>query len=279
MELTHPKTKKLIIARDVVFFENVFPGIELSRKNEAAESLSESLIEEAHTPMTNAPTINLQGQYSGSDADEPADGEVVSEGMLGKTAPMTSNVTEDEDSSNETVMNKRRSARNHVPNKLIFSDDFVIYHAKISSSDPKTVKEALESLQAEHWKRAMEKEIAAHAENGTWMSCDVANTGSIEPITCKWVFKTKLDVNGKVERYKARLVARGFTRCERLAYEETFSPVVRYSSIRFLLALAAKFGLDIDQMDVITAFLNPELEEELYVKLPDEYPLMVKFAS
>ena len=78
---------------------------------------------------------------------------------------------------------------------------------------------------------------------------------------CKRVIKRKLNSVGHVERYKARIVAKNFLHQKGIYYEETFSPVVRYSSIRFLLALEAKYGMEVDQMDVVTAFLNPELEE------------------
>ena len=74
-----------------------------------------------------------------------------------------------------------------------------------------------------------------------------------------------MEVQDNIERYKARLVAKGCLQRCGMDYEETFSPVVRYSSFRFLFALAAKYNLSIDQMDFITAFLNPELEEVVYV--------------
>lgn len=103
--------------------------------------------------------------------------------------------------------------------------------------------------------------------NKTWEPCDLP-TGR-KAIKSRWTFKTKYNANGEIERFKARLVAKGCSQKYGIDYQETFSPTVRHSSIRFLLSLAAKQDLDLDQMDVITAFLHPKLEEEIYMELPE----------
>ena len=84
----------------------------------------------------------------------------------------------------------------------------------------------------------------------------------------KWVYKVKTGADGSVERYKARLVAQGYTQKFGTDYDETFSPVVRMESLRALLALSVQFGLQLHQVDVTTAFLNGELEEEVYMQQP-----------
>ena len=88
---------------------------------------------------------------------------------------------------------------------------------------------------------------------------------------CKWVFRVKHDGNGKVNCFKGRLVAQGFSQRHGVDYEEIFSPVVHLSSIRTLLAFAAKKKLHVHQMDVVSAFLNGELKEEIYMKQPPGY--------
>lgn len=80
-----------------------------------------------------------------------------------------------------------------------------------------------------------------------------------------------MDASGKTERHKARLVVRGFSQIEGTDYSETYSPVIRYSSIKYLLALAMEFNLIIDQMDVTTAYLNADLNEEIYVYTSKEF--------
>ena len=84
-------------------------------------------------------------------------------------------------------------------------------------------------------------------------------------VTTKWVFRPKHDINGKRTKYKARLVARGF---EQIYFDETYSPVTRLSSLRLLFALSMQFNLDLQQMDVETAFLNARLTEEVYIEIP-----------
>ncbi|KAK1607546.1 hypothetical protein QYE76_031219, partial [Lolium multiflorum] len=82
----------------------------------------------------------------------------------------------------------------------------------------------------------------------------------------KWIFKRKTDADGNVTVYKARLVAKGFRQIQDVDYDETFSPVAKLKSVRILLAIAAFFDYEIWQMDVKTAFLNGDIDEELYMR-------------
>ena len=92
-----------------------------------------------------------------------------------------------------------------------------------------------------------------------------------KPIGCKWVFKTKRDNKGNVERYKARLVSKGYTQREDIDFTETFSPVSTKDSFRLVMALVAHFDLELHQMDVKTAFLNGDLSEEVYMSQPEGF--------
>ena len=84
----------------------------------------------------------------------------------------------------------------------------------------------------------------------------------------KWIFKVKHAVDRSIEKYKARCVVKEFSQVEGYDYEETFSPVTRYSLIRSILALTAQMGWKIHQMDVKTTFLNGVIEEEVYIEKP-----------
>lgn len=138
-----------------------------------------------------------------------------------------------------------------------------------STGEPSTMEEAMLSPDADKWKKAAQSEYNSLIDNGTWELVPLPE--GKKTIGCRWVFKIKYKEDGDIERYKCRLVAKGYSQSQGIDYEETFSPVVRYSSIRTLLALAAQKKLEVHQMDVETAFLNGDLEEEIYMDQPDGF--------
>ncbi|CAI7865923.1 unnamed protein product [Closterium sp. NIES-53] len=135
--------------------------------------------------------------------------------------------------------------------------------------EPATLKEALESIDAEEWKKAMESELKSIEENGTWELVELPE--GRKAITSKWLFKIKSDADGKIERYKSRLVAKGYQQKEKVDYKELFAPVVKPTTLRTLLAGAAIKGLVVKQMDVTTTFLNDVLEEEIFMAQPEGF--------
>jgi hypothetical protein len=120
--------------------------------------------------------------------------------------------------------------------------------------------------QEEVWRRAMQDEIDSIEENRTWKLVDPPPRH--KPIGLKWVFKLKKDAAGRVVKHKARLVAKGYIKREGVDFDEVFAPVARLDSVRLLLALAAQEGWTVHHMDVKSAFLNGELEDEVYVLQP-----------
>lgn len=130
------------------------------------------------------------------------------------------------------------------------------------------MEEALSGENDKQWQIAMNDEIEAHRKNGTWQLVDLPK--GRKPITAKWVFKIK-SIGTKDERFKARLVARGYAQVPGVDYYETFSPVVRHTSLRILFVIAIREKYDIFQMDAITAFLQSELEETIYMSQPQGY--------
>ena len=116
------------------------------------------------------------------------------------------------------------------------------------------------------WCAAMKEELRSVERNKTWEL--VKPPAGHRPITLKWVFKLKKDEHGNVIKHKARLVARGFVQQEGVDYDDAFAPVARMESVRVLLALAAQEGWSVHQMDVKSAFLNGDLNEEVYVHQP-----------
>lgn len=146
--------------------------------------------------------------------------------------------------------------------------------AGLTCIDPIDVEQALRSPDTEKWKKAMREEIDALRNNKTWTIVERPEHKKI--IGSKWVLRTKLNADGLVERRKARLVARGFTQRKDLDYFETFAPVARAESIRTVMALAVEKNLYVHQLDFVSAYLNGELNEELYLEIPDFFSKIIK---
>ena len=136
-----------------------------------------------------------------------------------------------------------------------------------TDNDPTTYKQALKLPDAAQWVEACAAEVASLVENKVYELVDRPPSHPV--ITSKWVFKKKRGLSGIVEKYKARLVARGFMQEEGVDFTETYSPTVRFESIRLMIAAAASQNLHMEQMDVTTAFLYAALEEEVYLEIPE----------
>jgi hypothetical protein len=132
---------------------------------------------------------------------------------------------------------------------------------------PTTIKQALASSNAREWQLAIDFEIKSLIQNQTWRITFLP-VGR-KPITSKWIFKVKHNVDGSINKYKAQLVAKGFTQVAGLDYIETFFPVLKLASIQLLLALAAQYNLKVQQMEIKTAFLNGHITEVIYMTIPD----------
>ncbi|GJZ73524.1 retrovirus-related pol polyprotein from transposon TNT 1-94 [Tanacetum coccineum] len=135
--------------------------------------------------------------------------------------------------------------------------------------EPSTLQEALNNPDASFWKEAMQEEIEALHKNKTWEL--VPLPGGRKPIGNKWVYKIKRNGDDQVERYRARLVVKGYAQKEGIDFNEIFSPVVRITTIRVVLAMCATYDLHLEQLDVKTAFLHGNLDEEIYMLQPEGF--------
>ena len=136
----------------------------------------------------------------------------------------------------------------------------------IASKEPTSVAAALQDL---NWKQAMEDEYLALMRNGTWSLVDLPL--GRKAIGCKWVYKVKENPDGTVNKYKARLVAKGFHQVAGFDFSETFSSVIKPTTIRVVLTIALSRSWTIRQLDVNNAFLNGNLMEEVYMEQPSGF--------
>src|SRR6185436_19247438 len=158
----------------------------------------------------------------------------------------------------------RRSKRQRVAKS--FGDDFTMY---LVDNTPTSIKEAYASPDADDWKELVQSKMDSILSNGIWEITE--RPFGCKPVGCKWIFKKKIKPDGIIDKYKARLVAKGYTQKEGEDFFDTYSPVARLTTIRASIFLAASYGLIIHQMDVKTAFLNGELDEEIYMDQPDVF--------
>ena len=144
------------------------------------------------------------------------------------------------------------------------SPSFSAFTSQLSCLEiPKTVQNA---LAIPEWREAVLEEMKALEKNRTW-DIEALPKGK-KTVGCKWVFTTKYKSDGTLDRYKARLVAKGFTQTYGIDYSETFAPVAKLNTVRVLLSLAANLDWPLLQLDVKNAFLNGDLEEEVYMDPP-----------
>ncbi|GJR35673.1 retrovirus-related pol polyprotein from transposon TNT 1-94 [Tanacetum coccineum] len=171
---------------------------------------------------------------------------------------------ERQDQTEEEEVEPRRSKR--ARNEKSFGPDFVSFMVE---NEPTSYREAVTSSEGQQWREAIKSEIESILQNHTWELVDLPP--GCKALGYKWIFKKKMKADGTVDKYKARLVIQGFRQREGLDYFDTYSPVTRITSIRTIIAIAALRNLEIHQMDVKTAFLNGDLEEEIYMNQPEGF--------
>ena len=223
---------KVIHSRDVIFNEHEFDAVNKVERYTTTEPTEPTEVEEE--TVVEPPEVVAENL-----AEDPVENPVV----------------------NHPEVEPRRSTR--VKNEPDRYGEWVTI-----AQDPQSYQEAI-SQDKSRWKTAMKAEIDSLQKNAVWDLVERPEGRKV--VGSKWVYKTKITPEGEIERYKARLVAQGFTQKYGLDYDETFCPVVRAESVRAVIALAAKKRLLLHQMDVITAFLNGTLEEEVYMKQPEGF--------
>ena len=132
--------------------------------------------------------------------------------------------------------------------------------------EPETVELA---LQKDEWKQAMISKFEALQRNNTWSLVPLLEERI--PIGCRWIYRVKENPDGSVEKYKTRLVVKGFHQQVGFDFNETFSPVVKPTTIRIVFTIALSRGWSVRQLDINNAFLNVILQEEVFMSQPQGF--------
>ncbi|OMO87137.1 Integrase, catalytic core [Corchorus capsularis] len=280
------KEKKFYTSRDVTFFENIYPfrpndcysgETELTAGGEYCRPVLNAADNDCEEVMT-LPQVkglgNAADRFIAEEIPETAAGDITA----GVTASQETTVTESTAEepvvssavpiSGQSRVEVRRSARERTQPKRFDGFDVQLPPSTVPAQ-PALPSADSSAVKHKHWREAMEKEIQALEENGTWDLVPLPQDK--RAIDSKWVYKVKFKPNGEIERYKARLVAKGFTQIEGVDFHETFAPVAKLVTVRCLLAIAAKRRWEVHQLDVNNVFLHGDLEEEVFMKIPQGF--------
>ncbi|KAH9750986.1 hypothetical protein KPL71_014098 [Citrus sinensis] len=251
--------KKFVCSRDVTFDE--VSMMKASSSQHVENKTTEVLQRVKFDATPYVPVSSTSKKGSTIEVTPRVEEEVVSSDV-----PQNEETIDDVD--NDDFIATMRPRREIKKPGWLTKDMVVVYALPVIDDDiPNTFGEALRSGESDQWKLAMEEEMKSLHQNQTWELVELPK--GKRAIGNKWVYTKKQgSPNQLTPRYKARLVAKGFAQKEGIDYNEVFSPVVKHTSIRILLALVAEYELELAQLDVKTAFLHGDLEEEIYMIQP-----------
>ena len=252
-----PKTRKVIRSRDVIFHED-----QTMKDSNKEEQQSEK--------VTMNITINPPLQFTGEE-------DAQNEGDIPEAIPDDSDEesipSQEHDDQGEQFTGQeneqpqlRRSNREHKPSTRYPSSEYLLL---TDGGEPESFQEAQTHKDRGSWMKAMQEEMESIQKNNTYELVKLPK--GRKALRNKWVYKLKKDGRGDLVKYKARLVVKGFGQKKGIDFDEIFSPVVKLSSIRIILGLATNQDLEIEQLDVKTAFLHGDLEEEIYMQQPEGF--------
>lgn len=261
-----PEKRKVILSKDIICDEAKVGYQHLLTSIPVPEDIFPPLAPNLEAPDETQPPlpINLPDQPTESSPENSILPRSPSPEPLQRTQLENANPTPLVPQESLEPAGPRYPRRHRSPSKRL-KDYFWTLSSELTE-EPRSYHEANTD---ERWTKAMQQEIDSIKKNHTWDVVDRPINKT--PITGKWIFKTKKGPLGKIEKLKARIVARGFQQTPGIDYFDTFAPVVRWSTIRAILAIAAKRKWKVRQMDVKTAFLNGHLSEEVYMEIPDGF--------
>jgi hypothetical protein len=256
-KLFDPATHKVFASRDVLFHQKEAGNHDNNSHEEWQRLLDEGVKEEQQQqqqqqqPTQQQPSPQRQQQQQ-------------QKGLSDMENSGSDSSPRDEDRSSqsgEEDNHLRRSSR-----QIWIPERYKDYALMSSISNVIETMSFDEANEHDEWKNAMEAEYESIMKNNTWELTELPKHK--KPIGCKWIYKPKFKSDGSIDKYKARLVEKGYSQTEGIDYVETFAPVAKLNTIRMLIDLAIKYHWKLHQLDVKSTFLNGELKEEVYLTQP-----------
>ncbi|RDX85061.1 hypothetical protein CR513_33797, partial [Mucuna pruriens] len=257
-KLFDPIAKKVIVSRDVVFEEDKSWDWKRTEEEYKVDVLD---WEEKENSDDQEPTQN----------EEADNGDINQSASSSSSSEMGSSANEENDGEQEFLVEGRAARNRRKPVWMVDYEEETNLSEEEESlmammmaengSDLHSFEEASKSMK---WRETMNMEIKTIEKNKMWELTDAPK--GVKHIGVKWIFKTKLNESGNIEKYKAKLVAKGYAQRYEVDYTEVFAPVARLDTVRVLLALAAQCGWEVFQLDVKSAFLHGKLKEEVFVQ-------------
>lgn len=265
-------SRKVVIGRNVTFNEKSI--LHRAKVIEIFDSEAASDSDEGIDSMGNANDDNSVDHSADENSTGDSNGHSTNSDGTGNNTDTVHSADPNGIGNNSDQQQPRRSNRERrQPQRYGQTDEnahFALSAQEYVNSDPESIEEAKQRDDWHEWKKAIDSEYDSLMKNNTWTLCDLPK--GRKAITGKWVFKLKHKANGEIDKYKARFVARGCSQKHGFDYAETYAPVAKLSTLRILLSIANRFDMHVHQMDVKGAFLNGDLDEDIYMVPPEGFP-------
>jgi hypothetical protein len=256
-KLYDPDSHSFIRSRDVVFLERKF--LDFGSEHSTKSCFDYPLENDVQIEVQNIPTANDRDDHGQPEEDDIAVEPINDNQQVGASY---------EDNFMREV-DEIATKRQRKPPTRFDEECYIVNDLTADVNEPVTINEAFSGEHSAEWRNATKSEYDSLIDNHTWDLVPPPEGKNV--VGSRWVFKIKRNADGSVQRYKARLVAQGYSQSQGIDYQDVFSPVTRYNLIRSLLAVANVCDWEVHQMDVKTAFLQGDLEDEIYMKQPDGF--------
>ena len=267
-----PVSRVIKISRDVVFDEQLYP----TAPSNSTKTVSENVIKNQTHPFL--PTVQMEPERIIDQERSNSNSTVNPEQNV---QPMTDHIQTDPEHANSDTIKQpdfsnttARTRQSPYPMRKRVAKE--IFEAQIADEfqdedlyEPANYSDAMESKDSSLWKLAIADEYDSLIKNNTW-TLTLLPPGRVA-IKSRWLFKIKTGAEGTAPRYKARLVAKGYSQRSGIDYGETYAPVAKHDTLRVILSIVAAYDLEMIQLDIKTAFLYGELNEEIYLQQPEGY--------